>query len=95
MTLVYDHLSLMEEICHTFVIIHGFLNNPFFPRNKDIKIYQTLEEMESDRYRHAASVDPLQGLRETVELILRAYGATREELNKRPRPTQITITKYE
>ncbi len=64
------------------------------PTNKDIKIYQSFEEMESDRSRHAASMDPVQGLRETVELILRAYGTSRAELKKRPRPTRITITQY-
>lgn len=62
--------------------------------NKVITIHQSLEDMESDRSRYAAAVDPVQGLRETVELILRAYGTTREELNKRGRPAQITITKY-
>ena len=50
--------------------------------------------MEAAGYRHAASVDPVQGIRNTVELILRVYGTSREELEKRGRPTQITITKY-
>ena len=63
------------------------------PTNKIITIHQSFEEMESARYRHAASVDPVQVLRDTVELILRVYGTTREELKKRPRPTQITFTK--
>ncbi len=64
------------------------------PTNKIITIHQSYEEMESARYRHAASVDPVQGLRETMELILRVYGTSREELKKRPRPTRITITQY-
>lgn len=64
------------------------------PTDKMLTIHQSFEEMESARYRYAASIDPVQGLRETVDLIVRVYGTSREELNSRPRPCRVTITQY-
>ncbi len=60
--------------------------------NRDIKIYLSFEEMEADRLRQAASLNPEEGLRQTVELILRVYGITREDLSKRFLKNKITFT---
>ena len=62
------------------------------PTNKVITIHQSFAEMECDRSRHAASLDPVEGLRQTVELILRAYGTGRDELKLRFQKNKITFT---
>lgn len=60
-------------------------------KDKNIISYSSLEEMETDHYREMARMDPVEGLRSTVELILRAYGTSREALLLRPRDNVITI----
>jgi len=62
--------------------------------NRDITIHHSFEEMETAQARDAASLDPVEGLRQTVELILRVYSTNREELKKRVRANRITITQY-
>lgn len=58
---------------------------------KSITIFSTHEEMDDAHYREAAAIDPVEGLRMTVELILRAYGTSREELRHRPGQKKITF----
>mgnify|MGYP001257705167 CR=1 FL=1 len=59
-----------------------------------IKIYNSYDQMEELQLKQALRKDPLTGLRETVELILRVYGVTREDLNKRTRENRIRIVHY-
>ena len=61
--------------------------------HKQIHIHTSVEEMDANRLRHAAALDPVEGLRQTVELILRVYGVTREDLRKRGPFKKITITR--
>lgn len=65
------------------------------PTNKVIKIYQSFAEMEVAHSQYAASFDSVEGLRQTVELILRAYGTNRDELKTRFRKNKITVTTAE
>jgi hypothetical protein len=60
--------------------------------NRNITIHHSFEEMEVARSRDAASVDPVIGLRQTVELILRVYGTNRNELKSRFEKNMIIIT---
>ena len=57
-----------------------------------LKIFRSHEEMENDRLRVAAEMDPMEGIAQTTELILRVYGLTREALFQRHWPDKITIT---
>jgi len=56
-----------------------------------MKIFSSIEDMEVERYRNAALQDRVEGLRKTVELILRVYGVSRETLLQRPKARTITI----
>lgn len=47
--------------------------------------------MENDRLRESAEMDPMEGIAQTTELILRVYGLTRQELAQRPWPSKIMI----
>ena len=57
-----------------------------------LKVFQSHEAMENDRLKVAAEMDPVEGLAQTIELILRAYGTSREELSLRKRTKKITFT---
>ena len=57
-----------------------------------LKVFHSHEEMENDRLRVAAEMDPMEGIAQTTELILRVYGLTREQLSQRLWPDKITIT---
>lgn len=59
--------------------------------NKVLTIYPTFEKMEEARILRAAACDPVKGLAETVELILRVYGTSREALKNRFKKNTITI----
>lgn len=59
--------------------------------NTAIIVYPTFEDMDEARTRRAASCDPVKGLAETVELILRVYGVSRQDLKKRFQKNTITI----
>jgi hypothetical protein len=65
------------------------------PEKKVITIYQSFEDMDTVRSQYAAAIDPVEGLRRTVELILRTYGTTKADLNKQHRNVKLTITKSE
>ena len=60
-------------------------------KNKALKIFSSIEAMEAEHFRNATVQDRLEGLRQTVELILRVYGTSREELRQRPKAKTITI----
>ena len=56
-----------------------------------LKVFHSHEEMENDRLRISAEMDPMEGIAQTTELILRVYGLTREELSQKPWSNKITI----
>lgn len=57
-----------------------------------LKVFHSHEEMENDRLRVSAEMDPMEGIAQTTELILQVYGITREELSQRSWPGKFTIT---
>ena len=64
-------------------------------RDKKVRIFHSFEEQAAAEAQDAANRTPIERIRDTVQLILRAYGVTQEMLNKRERSLKITITKYE
>jgi hypothetical protein len=56
-----------------------------------IRFYSSVEEMEQASIASALSQTPIERIRETVELILRVYNVTREELAGRPKSRRITF----
>jgi len=63
--------------------------------SKPLHIFQNIEEMEEAKYLEISKLDPIERLAKTVELILRVYGVTREDLDNRVRSNRITITRQE
>jgi len=68
-------------------------NIPAAKRNINLRIYRSFEEAARSEAMIDARKPPLEGLRETVELILRAYGVTREQLIERRKKMHINIIK--
>lgn len=59
-----------------------------------IHIYNSFEEQQAADIAAELAKSPVERLRETVELILRVYGVTREELKSRPKSKRINIVRY-
>jgi hypothetical protein len=51
--------------------------------NTDAHFFSSFEEEEQYRLQQMLKIPPVERIRLTVELILRVYGVTREELNER------------
>ena len=69
------------------------LNEPAISYSKaNLKMYHSFEEANNAFFTTASDQTPLERIKETVELILRVYGLTQAELNKRPRSNRITLT---
>ena len=64
-------------------------------RGKKVRFFHSFEEQAAAEAQDAADRTHIERIRDTVQLILRAYGVTQEMLNKRERDWKITITKYE
>jgi hypothetical protein len=60
-------------------------------RKMHLRIYKSFEEQAEAETAEVALQPPLERIRETVELILRVYGVTREQLNNRKRSNRINI----
>jgi CRISPR-associated endonuclease Csn1 len=58
----------------------------------NIRFFQSFEEAEDFESRTIAFQDPIHRIHDTVALILRAYGITREQLNERFRDNKIHFT---
>jgi hypothetical protein len=63
--------------------------------NKKLHIFHSFEAMEEAADMAAANKTPIERIRDTVQLILRVYGVTQDDLNKRKKNGRITITRYE
>ncbi len=60
----------------------------------NLRIFKSFEEAAEAEALDSARKDPMEGLRETVELILRTYGVTRADLSaRRKEKMHITITR--
>ncbi len=64
-------------------------------RDSQLHIFQSQEEAETYFAKKNAKQDPVSRLRETVELILRTYGYSREELNIRIPNNNIIVHRSE
>jgi len=63
--------------------------------DKKVQIFHSFEEAnDADAY-EASQIPPADRIRQTVELILRVYGVSREELKNRKLDTRIKIIRYE
>jgi|GEM_PF-3834730 len=60
-----------------------------------LRIFHSWEEMTQAEIEASLKQTPEERIRETVELILRVYGVTREELSNRKEKLKLTITRYE
>ena len=68
------------------------LNEPTTPYQKShIKIFHSFEDAEKDEIKTALTQTPIERIKETVELILRAYNTTREDLKNRSSSKTIKI----
>ena len=56
-----------------------------------LRVYQSFEEAAKAEAAVAAAKSPVDAIRETVQLILRVYGVTQEELNMRREKMHINI----
>jgi len=75
------------------------VNEPSVPygpmRGMKLRIFNSWEEAEEAEAADAALRTPLERIRDTVALILRVYGVTQQELNKRRGKLHIKILRYE
>jgi hypothetical protein len=60
-----------------------------------LRVFKSWEEAEDAEAAAAALRTPVEQIRDTVALILRVYGVTQEELNKRRGKLRIKILRYE
>ncbi len=68
------------------------LNEPSASYNtRSIRIFHSFDDARDQELEAIINQSPIERIRETVALILRVYGVTQEELNKRPRNNHITI----
>jgi len=58
-----------------------------------LKVFRSHEEMEIDRLKHIAEMDPIECLAYATDLILRAYGVSRQDLLQRTESGKITFAK--
>ena len=58
-----------------------------------IRVFKSFEEAKEYEIQQIIEQDPIERLRNTVNLILRVYGVTREELENIPRDRKITFIK--
>ncbi|PQJ10251.1 hypothetical protein CJD36_016325 [Flavipsychrobacter stenotrophus] len=77
-----------EREMRIFILFTNFT----FVSKPRIHIYRSFEEQAAEEAAAEAAYSPVERLRETVELILRVYGVTREELMSRPKSKRINFT---
>jgi hypothetical protein len=57
----------------------------------NLKIYDSFEDMNLEDVRQAARIDPISGIIQTLDLIMKIYGVTEEELTQKQYPETLTI----
>ena len=67
------------------------LNEPAVEYGRDIHIFNSFEEQEEYELNEILKQSPAERIKHTVELILRAYGFTRESLRNRKQDNTIYI----
>jgi len=85
----YPHSSLDNQI-QNFQLSN--LKDDKSSYTTKIQFFQSFEEAEDFDRRTISLQDPIKRLRDTVELIIRTYGLTRDQLNSRPQHNTITFT---
>ena len=72
----------------------GKLNEPSVTyTGKTIRVYDSFDAAAKGELADVLKQSPEDRIRETVQLILRVYGVTQEELNRRPKKMKITIVR--
>ena len=79
-----DNKNEVNEPAGTYGPFHG----------KRIRIFTSFEEAAEAEALAAAEKSPIQRLRDTVQLIMRVYGLTEEDLRNRKRSNRIKIIRY-
>lgn len=78
---------------------HNEVNEPpatYTPmKGMKLRVFHSFEEAEEAEAYAVSQQPPLERIRETVELILRTYGVTQEQLNNRRKKLHINILSYE
>lgn len=59
--------------------------------NKTVTIYNDIDHLEAVRTHAAASIDPVEGFRNTIDLILRIHGTSRDALRHAQGSKKLTI----
>jgi CRISPR-associated endonuclease Csn1 len=62
--------------------------------NPEARFFSSFEEEEKYRLQQVLKIPPVERIRQTVELILRAYGVTRQQLNERKDDNTIKLRYY-
>lgn len=73
---------------------HSQVNEPDSIYKKEVRIFHSFEEAEAYDLKQMAMKDPIQNIIDTVDLILRVYGTSREELINRIPDNKIRIIHY-
>ncbi len=62
--------------------------------NPEARFFSSFEEEEQYHLQQVLKIPPVERIRQTVELILRVYGVTRQQLKERKPDNTITIRYY-
>ncbi len=65
------------------------------PVEMKLRIFKSFEEADEAEARDAAIQSPVERIRETVELILRVYGVSREQLMSRTKKLNINFASHQ
>lgn len=68
-------------------------NTPFMKGMK-LRVFHSWEEAEAADIQESLHQSPVERIRETVSLILRVYGVTEEDLNRRRGKLKINIIRF-
>jgi hypothetical protein len=71
------------------------MDSPANKKKMKLRIFRSFEEAAEAEAADDARKPPMEGLKETVELILRVYGVTREQLIANRKKMRLTIIRQE
>lgn len=81
----------LHYLCYALIRMDKKNKHP----NLRLRVHHSLEEATDAELLEAANTPPIEGIRQTVALILRTYNVTAEQLKARPKKLHITITRSE